>query len=522
MKAFFFTLLSISALTLSAQITFQKEITFPSSANTPFYVGNEIGVMPNGDVIMAVVNMNQSIQISRLSSSGQLITAYELFIFNGIESDPVMEVSPSGNIDVFMVSDSSWMTDGSFNWTRLDANMNVLFSKKIEANNYLFYSLYANPSIGYFPNGDIAISISSYSAMVMLRMDQNGNLLWHREFTADSNETKNPSFSPCITSDGGALIPGKRNSDNFYVKIDGSGNVQWTTLLSAGIDFYAHSKKVIQASDGGYYVVGFMYDMNNWVSYSSAFILKLNSAGNYQWIKNYALPDSTELKFWDVFQTYSGELVISGGDYLMGGGALLSIADVNGNIQRTVQVTPEANFWLTSPRIASINSADILFSYTQTDMNGINYKLFRSDWLSFLWCDVNEISLMSTMANYNPIQSSQVHEYGQYTVSVSNSSASISNLNGVSVTDFCSNTGIASIESSSLNLYPNPASSHIALDLGSTFEPGLKYQVVDLMGRKVMSGDVPTEHLRLMVDALPSGLYHLRLSSGQVLTFSRD
>lgn len=510
MKKFF----TLAALVLSfsafSQITFQKSIVFPVNVT-----GNEIGVMPNGDLIVGGLNNFQSIYLTRLQPDGQHLYSKNLTLADGISTEPVISVSPAGYIDILSYPDSGFSSSGEYVITRLDGNMNVQFSKKLLANNYLFYSIYAPPTLCYFPNGDIAVSISSYDAMVMLRLDPNGNLVWHREFTGDSLEPKNPSFAPSITPDGGAIIPGKRNSDNFFIKIDGNGNVQWASLLDAGFSFYAHAKKVIPAADGGYYAVGFMINPT-----TTAFIMKLDAGGNLQWMRNYTHANFPDLTFMNIVQTYTGHLALVGeSSYL---GTLVVIMDPFGNVLKTVEPVLGPNDYIYNPRLVMLNNSDLLLSATFTD--GMNYSpiVFRSDWISMLWCQTDTISLEEIAVPYNPNQGSQYYEYSQYQITVTNTSASIGVFPGVSTSNYCATTGVASLDSSPLILYPNPATDVLNLDLGDQFEPGMSYQIVDGMGRVVMKGAPESSLHSISIREFAPGIYHLKMNTGQALSFSKE
>jgi len=93
----------------------------------------------------------------------------------------------------------------------------------------------------------------------LLKIDSMGNILFHRCFGQYFEEAAGIS----ATNDGGVVMTGRTGSnscgygaiDDFWiVKIDSSGNMQWSKCLGGYDD--EDSKSIRQTSDGGYIVVG--------------------------------------------------------------------------------------------------------------------------------------------------------------------------------------------------------------------------------------------------------------------------
>lgn len=74
-------------------------------------------------------------------------------------------------------------------------------------------------------------------------------------------------------------------------------------------------------------------------------------------------------------------------------------------------------------------------------------------------------------------------------------------------------TGLARIPDSwGLNIYPNPASVELNIEISQEFA-GLNYYVMDATGRRQMTGVVDNSNATLAISSLPSGMYFLQLVS---------
>ncbi|HWY98206.1 MAG TPA: T9SS type A sorting domain-containing protein, partial [Bacteroidia bacterium] len=87
----------------------------------------------------------------------------------------------------------------------------------------------------------------------LVKTDANGALMWSKTYGTSGNEL---AFGHCLqaTSDGGYILtgPGGMGKKNiFLLKIDASGNVQWSKVYDGS---FSHG--VRQTPDGGYIIAG--------------------------------------------------------------------------------------------------------------------------------------------------------------------------------------------------------------------------------------------------------------------------
>lgn len=91
-------------------------------------------------------------------------------------------------------------------------------------------------------------------------------------------------------------------------------------------------------------------------------------------------------------------------------------------------------------------------------------------------------------------------------------------LSSTEVLDLYNNsvTGTQKIKSAlgKLSVFPNPAGENIQLKLNAG-QSNESYQIIDAMGKTIMSGLITTERLNLSTHELMQGMYIVRLSSGE-------
>jgi hypothetical protein len=128
------------------------------------------------------------------------------------------------------------------------------------------------------------------------------------------------AWSIIQSSDGGYVVAGSTRSfgaggwDIYVVKIDGSGNVQWTKTIGGGNDDFAYS--IIQSSDGGYVVAGLTYSFG---AGGDIYLVKLDSSGNVVWTKTIggSLTDVAN----SIIQSSDGGYVVAGWTASFGAGS---------------------------------------------------------------------------------------------------------------------------------------------------------------------------------------------------------
>jgi hypothetical protein len=164
----------------------------------------------------------------------------------------------------------------------------------------------------------------------LTKLDAGGDVQWQKTFGGTDRDI---AYSTITTSDDGFLMVGSTSSfgagsdDFLLLKLDSSGNIQWQKTYGSSQSDIAYS--AAQTPDGGYIVAG----TTGFLGGSSHFwILKLNSAGDYEWQR--ILGDFNLSEFAaTITATSDGGYILAGNSPSGGWQTILIKLNSNGNPQ---------------------------------------------------------------------------------------------------------------------------------------------------------------------------------------------
>jgi hypothetical protein len=172
----------------------------------------------------------------------------------------------------------------------------------------------------------------------VVKLDATGNLQWTRTIGGPESDGGNSLIQ---TSDGGYAIAGYTESfgagkmDVYVIKLDANGNLQWTTTIGGkGWDV---GTSLIQISDGGYAIAGFTSSFG--AGDYDVYVVKLDAHGNLQWTKT--IGGKKEDVGTSLIQTSDGGYAIAGFTSSFGAGdydIYVVKLDANGNLQWTTTI----------------------------------------------------------------------------------------------------------------------------------------------------------------------------------------
>lgn len=119
----------------------------------------------------------------------------------------------------------------------------------------------------------------------VIKLDTSGNIVWSNLYGGTGNDQ---ATSIVRTADG-FVIAGHSNSfgatgfDPFTLKIDNSGNIQWSKYYRWYNEDYGNN--IIQTSDGGYIMTG--YSNSQTIGGYDVYALKLDASGSIMWVRFY-------------------------------------------------------------------------------------------------------------------------------------------------------------------------------------------------------------------------------------------
>jgi len=169
----------------------------------------------------------------------------------------------------------------------------------------------------------------------VVKLDASGNLQWTKTIGGPESDGGNSLIQ---TSDGGYVIAGSTKSfgageaDVYVVKLDANGNLQWTKTIGGPKGDYGHS--LIQTSDGGYAIAGETSSFG--AGDEDVYVVKLDANGNLQWTKTIGGPKDDYGA--SLIQTSDGGYAIAGTTRSFGAGwadVYVVKLDANGNLQWT-------------------------------------------------------------------------------------------------------------------------------------------------------------------------------------------
>jgi hypothetical protein len=212
---------------------------------------------------------------------------------------------------------------------KLDSSGNVQWAKTIGgASEDRANSIIQSSDGGYVVAGWTASFGAGYVDIFIVKLDSSGNVVWTKTIGGSSDDR---AYSITQSSDGGYAVAGFTTSfgagkeDMYVVKLDSSGNVQWTKAIGGSDGDEARS--IIRSSDGGYVVAG---ETGSFGSGGDIFVVKLDSSGNVQWAKTIGRSswDYASSSASSIIQSSDGGYVIAGGTdilvYYSGGSSYYS------------------------------------------------------------------------------------------------------------------------------------------------------------------------------------------------------
>jgi hypothetical protein len=142
----------------------------------------------------------------------------------------------------------------------------------------------------------------------LIKTDAEGTIQWNQ--TVDSLQT----CHVIQTSDGGYALTGylhnsANGDDGVLVKMDGNGNIAWSKTFGGGSSSL-FIMDMVEANDGGYVMVGNL-NQDGWLA-------KTDANGNLQWSQTYHPDGYSTFPLNTVAQTSDGGYILAGGNLATG------------------------------------------------------------------------------------------------------------------------------------------------------------------------------------------------------------
>ncbi|MBR4440024.1 MAG: hypothetical protein IKS00_00615 [Bacteroidales bacterium] len=193
---------------------------------------------------------------------------------------------------------------------KLDTLGNVMWQKLYGGTgNEEAYKIIETKDHGYAIAGYTTSNHDGTPSWYMLRLDENGNKLWDKQFMEGE---ENRALGIAQTYDGNFVVTGYIGSSTggrknmIVIKMDDQGEEMWMQWYD--FNDWCSGQSVIATRDSNIVVAGFTraYSITDY----DAIILKLNNDGDTLWVHTYGNEDWEEAT--DIVETYDGAYVISG------------------------------------------------------------------------------------------------------------------------------------------------------------------------------------------------------------------
>ena len=194
------------------------------------------------------------------------------------------------------------------------------------------YDIVSTSDSGYVIAGQTnSFGNGGYDGLLM-KVNKKGNTVWSKAAGGSGNDAfygiKRTSYNGFIAV-GQTKSYGNAAGDAWLVKLDSSGNVQWSKKYGDGNVDGEVAWEVIQLSDGGYAFCGtHKFTPGN----AEGFMVRTDSQGNVLWSKQYGAPGSDQI--WGLLE--DGNSIVTAGFYQGGSyydSYLMKLDKSNGAIQ---------------------------------------------------------------------------------------------------------------------------------------------------------------------------------------------
>jgi hypothetical protein len=439
---------------------------------------------------------------------------------------------------------------------KLDANGDLQWAFVIDTNALQ----YLTKVIETEDHGIVAVgSQSNWTATLVWKLDENGNLLWHRRYDPTVGQGLTAHWVCPAHGDGGFLIGGGECAMQFYViRCDANGDILWQKqyfgLTSAPTGYFP---TMVQAGSSGYFLTISRLESGDF----DWGILKIDDLGNPLWAK--ATDEGSERDEVEAAcPTAAGGMAVAGittnyqapnNQYKM----TLTVFDSSGN--RTTYKVYDYTEQLQPHDIAQLGDGGYVMTGSTVSLNTM---LVKTDWNGAIqwqktstgnvtqegygvadagggmfFLSAHDFNHKATLAKLSGLTGQGICTEGsiqltsasyQPTViplipSTAPGTAATTLINyphhteTTEATTVCAMTGdVEALEGVGMGASPNPFVDGLRVDFGGVLEEGGILRLMDVRGRVVAETDIMAgvQYYDWAVPQLADGIYLLKLEAG--------
>ncbi|HEY0030075.1 MAG TPA: T9SS type A sorting domain-containing protein [Bacteroidia bacterium] len=460
-----------------------------------------LATLPSGENLVASMlydGTTSYINIKKIQLNGSVTT-----VKNILTSEPLLGLtcSPTGSFSCFFGQGMD------FNLMKFSSSGSVVWQKSVSIGEAISPYYGSAHTINETPAGEYYLTLSNYAFTGLIKIDANGNCMWSKKMTGPRDTGKCPGFCSAVTLSGGCITTLKDENYETIINLDPNGNLVWSR--SFGDALYRWTKAIKADNLGNFFIMG------TYGNVGSTYVQKMDASGNLVYGQNI----SGGVCYQDAYVNASNEFFIISQSPSM----QLSKIGATGNILWSRGVGGVSNgstsmypvYFSSTPKLANISfltfvndSSEVFlkFSGNPTELcNSYNYSIPNT---------TNDEQIFDATID-------STAKINLWPVTITNTTFATSGTEFYAYSDFCSY--IASVKdinvSVDLNVYPNPASEFLTIDLSNVKNTdNTMLSMYDMTGKKIMEKQLDRSSMeKISIAKLAAGLYTVIITNSNTV-----
>jgi hypothetical protein len=359
----------------------------------------------------------------------------------------------------------------------LDSTGSILWQREISHTT----AWYGRSDISMDANGNVLVNLSATNAVVVLKFDPTGSLLWSKSFMGDFGNAsgKNPCFR--VAASGNDVIAvSKDESFPQLLRLDSNGNVVWSKTMVT--NDYRHTYGLISDPNGAIWSCGYANGTTA-ANIIAAFVTKYSANGTLVWSKLFINASGTYFEFHDLVSDNLGGAWVTG---TFDGTPLVVHLDANGMIIDDFKVANQL-IYADYTEISMSDVGDLMIALGgDYDFNYLAKLQVPGTYCEFTNVSIislNDSYMMNASVNGTLLQTPDMPTIG--TSGITQAAAAHSQI------EVCNTLQLQNHQATSVLVFPNPTEQFLFIE-GA---PGqfVNAELYELSGRKVL--DIPSSQL---------------------------